>query len=143
MELYIPPLRERHDDIAPLCRYFLNKFAREFDKPVNTISDEVIAVFMAYDFPGNVRELEHVIERAVILADGPGIDVHHLPARFKAPSTSNAAAEANIVTLAEMEKNHILEALRATKGNKSRAAELLGISRSALWRKLNVITGDK
>jgi len=82
LELFIPPLRERRDDIAPLCRFFLNKFAKEFKKAVDSISDEVISLFMAYDFPGNVRELEHIVERAVILADGKIIEPRHLPKRF-------------------------------------------------------------
>ena len=82
LELFIPPLRERRDDIPPLCGYFLDKFAKEFKKAVEYISDEVISIFMSYDFPGNVRELEHIIERAVILADGNTIEPKHLPGRF-------------------------------------------------------------
>ncbi len=140
MELFIPPLRERRDDILPLSGYFLDKYALDFKKPVEHISDEVIAVFMAYDFPGNVRELEHVIERAVILADGHSIETKHLPARFQTTSTSTSPAADSIMTLADMERNHILKALKATGGNKSKTSELLGISRSALWRKLSTIT---
>jgi two-component system response regulator AtoC len=143
MELFIPPLRERRDDIPPLCGYFLNKFSNDFNKSVTSISDEVISIFMAYEFPGNVRELEHVIERAVILADGDTIDVNQLPVRFKSTSPSTRVDEQDIITLAEMEKKHILKALRATSGNKSKAAELLGISRSALWRKLSLISAKK
>jgi two-component system response regulator AtoC len=139
MELFIPPLRERRDDILPLAGYFLQRYAKDFNKPVESISDEVLSIFMSYGFPGNVRELEHVIERAVILADGHTMDVKHLPARFKQDGTSTLTVEPNIATLAEMEKNHILNALKLTGGNKSKTAELLGISRSALWRKLSAI----
>jgi DNA-binding NtrC family response regulator len=142
IELYIPPLRERRDDISPLCGYFLNKFSKDFNKSVKSISAEVIAIFMDYDFPGNVRELEHVIERAVILADGDTIDVNYLPARFKSTSPSTAADD-DILTLAEMERNHIQKVLQVTNGNKSKAADLLGISRSALWRKLSVISAKE
>jgi two-component system response regulator AtoC len=141
MELFMPPLRERRDDISPLSGYFLNRYAKDFKKPVKSISDEVISIFMSYDFPGNVRELQHVIERAVILADGQTIEAKHLPARFQAADKSTLVDEASIITLAEMEKNHILKALEATGGNKSKTAELLGISRSALWRKLGIIAG--
>ncbi len=137
MELFIPPLRERRDDIAPLAGYFLNKYARELKKPVESISDEMSSIFMSYDFPGNVRELENVIERAVILADGRTIMAKNLPGRFHAIGASTSIGEDNIATLAEMEKNHILKALEATGNNKSKTAELLGISRSALWRKLS------
>ena len=137
MELFIPPLRERRDDIFPLSGYFLNKYAADFNKSVDSISDEVISFFMSYDFPGNVRELEHVIERAVILADGQTIETKHLPVRFQTTDISTLPAEDSIMTLAEMEKNHILKTLKVTGGNKSKTAELLGISRSALWRKLS------
>ena len=142
MELFIPPLRERRDDILPLSGYFLHKYATDFKKPVESISPEVISVFMSYDFPGNIRELEHIIERAVILADGRTITSKHLPARFQTRETQTLPAEEHIMTLAEMEKNHILKALKATGGNKSKTSELLGISRSALWRKLSAISNN-
>lgn len=140
MELFIPPLRERREDILPLSGFFLNKFAKEFKKPVKSISDEVISVFMAYDFPGNVRELEHVIERGVILTDGSEIELNHLPTRFKPHGSSTLTDDFKILTLAEVEKNHIFKVLQVTGGKKSKASELLGISRSALWRKLSIIS---
>ena len=135
-ELYIPPLRERTDDITLLCGYFLDKYAKEFKKNVKFISDDVIKIFMSYDFPGNVRELEHIIERAVILADGSIIEPKHLPARFQKAAAPRLSASLKFPTLAEMEKLYILEVLEAAGGNKSKTAELLGISRVALWRKL-------
>jgi len=135
-ELYIPPLRERTDDITPLCGYFLDKYAKEFKKTVKFISDDVIKIFMSYDFPGNVRELEHIIERAVILADGNIIEPKHLPGRFRKSDAPRLSASLKFLTLAEMEKQYILEVLEAAGGNKSKTAELLGISRVALWRKL-------
>jgi len=136
IELFIPPLRERRDDIPPLCRYFLNKFAKEFKKAVETVSDEVISLFMNYDFPGNVRELEHIIERAVILADGKKIEPRHLPGRFSKADYPSGDAIKEIIPLDEMQRHYILKVLEVTGGNKSKTAELLGISRSALWRKL-------
>jgi two-component system response regulator AtoC len=136
IELYIPPLRERKDDIRPLCRYFLDKYAKEFKKAVETIADDVISVFMSHDFPGNVRELEHIIERAVILADGDTIKFKHLPIRFHGADFRTSDAPNKFMTLAEKEKKYIFEVLEATGGNKSKTSELLGISRAALWRKL-------
>jgi len=136
LELSIPPLRERKDDIAPLCSYFIHKFTKEFNKTVEHISEEVISTFMSYDFPGNVRELEHIIERAVILADGSTIEFKHLPQRFHRDDFTAADANKKFMTMAEMQKNYILEVLEATGGNKTKTAELLGISRAALWRKL-------
>jgi two-component system response regulator AtoC len=136
IELYIPPLRERKDDIRPLCGYFVDKYAKDFKKAVEYIADDVISVFMSHDFPGNVRELEHIIERAVILADGDTIKFKHLPMRFHGADVAPADANKKFMTIAEMEKKYILEVLKAAGGNKSKTAELLGISRAALWRKL-------
>ena len=143
LELFIPPLRERRDDIPPLGGYFLDKFSKEFKKTVEYISDEVISIFMSYHFPGNVRELEHIIERAVILADGNAIKLKHLPGRFHSTDTPPLDPARKFMTLAELEKHYILEVLEATGGNKSKATELLGISRAALWRKLKQFKEDK
>jgi two-component system response regulator AtoC len=143
LELFIPPLRERRDDIPPLSGYFLDKYAKEFKKTVDYISDEVISIFMSYDFPGNVRELEHIIERAVILADGNTIKLKHLPGRFHSTDAPPLDPARKFMTLAELEKHYILEVLEATGGNKSKATELLGISRAALWRKLKQFKEDK
>ena len=143
LELFIPPLRERRDDIQPLCSYFIHKFTKEFEKAVEYISEEVIATFMSYSFPGNVRELEHIIERAVILADGNTIKLKHLPGRFHKSDSPLLDAARTFMTLAAMEKKYILEVLEAAGGNKSKTTELLGISRAALWRKLKQFKEDK
>lgn len=136
-ELTLPPLRERKDDIPPLCQYFFDKYRRELGKAVDSVAPEVIETLVAYDFPGNVQELEHIIERAVISADGKIIGQEHLPLRFKKRSESPKPLETNqFLTIAELEKRYILEVLEACKGNKSKTAEILGISRAALWRKL-------
>ena len=142
LELFIPPLRERKDDIPPLCSYFINKFAKEFNKTVEYISEDLIDTFMSYDFPGNVRELEHIIERAVILADGNTIGFEHLPRRFHRKDLSAANGKTEFMTLADMEKQYILKVLEATGGNKTKTTELLGISRAALWRKLKQYKED-
>jgi DNA-binding NtrC family response regulator len=138
--LSIPPLRERKDDIPPLCSYLLRKFSDDFKKPVESIAPEVIDIFSAYPFPGNVRELAHLIERAVIIADGRTIHLKHLPGRFlKEASSTKSAEPGDFLTLAELENRYIIEVLEAAGGNKSRTAETLGISRAALWRKLKHI----
>ena len=142
LELFIPPLRERRDDIPPLSGYFIDKFAKEFKKKVEYISDEVISLFMSYDFPGNVRELEHIIERAIILTDGNTIECKHLPKRFHEAESPPVDTTRTFMTLAEMQKKYILEVLEATGGNKSKTTELLGISRAALWRKLKQFKED-
>jgi len=151
ISLEMPALRDRKADISMLSRYFLDRLNMEFRKNVTGISDEVLAAFKAYPFPGNVRELNHILERAVILARKGEIDIGHLPGRvirsgetgrsdpaFPKQTTSDPAQP--FPTLQEMEHRHILKALETTEGNKSRAAELLGISRAALWRKLRIIS---
>jgi two-component system response regulator AtoC len=143
LELYLPPLRDRRDDITLLCSYFIQKLAKEFKKPVEYISKEVISTFMSYDFPGNVRELEHIIERAIIMADGNSIEFKHLPERFHQADAQPSHTTKNLMSLAEVEKNYILEVLEATGGNKTKATEVLGISRAALWRKLKQFEEEK
>ncbi|EMS79122.1 MULTISPECIES: sigma-54-dependent transcriptional regulator [Desulfotignum] len=143
ISINIPPLRERRDDIFPLCRYFLAQLNKEFKKNVESFSEEVLSIFMAYPFPGNVRELRHIIERAVILTDTASIEMVHLPDRFKKKNqTVPAKIEGPFETLSELEKKHILKAVELTRGNRSKAAEILGISRAALWRKLKIFTAE-
>jgi DNA-binding NtrC family response regulator len=143
-ELTIPPLRERKDDIHPLCRYFFDKYRKELGKSVASISPEVIKILVDYDFPGNVRELKHIIERAVILADGKIIERKHLPVRFlQETKPTGPLVPGTLPTLAEREKRYIVEVLEATNGNKSKTAEILGISRAALWRKLKQLKAEQ
>lgn len=141
IELEIPTLRDRKEDIPILCRYFLDRFNQAFQKQVTSISDAVSAIFNTYAFPGNVRELRHIIERAVILANGEVIEPRHLPQRLTpAGIPETAGRHEPFLNLHEMEQQHILTALEITDGNKTKAAEILGISRAALWRKLRIIS---
>lgn len=143
-ELMMPPLRERKDDIQPLCQYFFDKYRRELGKPVELVSPDVLQTLVEYNFPGNVGELEHIIERAVIIADGKIISLEHLPQRFREHPKSDGPLETKqFSTLAELENRYILEVLEATNGNKSKTSEILGISRAALWRKLKLLTSEK
>ncbi|PID39206.1 MAG: hypothetical protein CR984_07640 [Proteobacteria bacterium] len=135
--LAIPPLRARKDDIPPLCSFFLKKYGEDLNKPIEKIAPEVIEIFLNYRFPGNVRELAHIIERAVIMAGGDTIEREHLPVRFLETSAeAGVPSNENFVTLAELGKRYIVNVLKACGGNKSKTAEILGISRAALWRKL-------
>ncbi len=142
-ELVVPPLRERKDDIPTLCQYFFDHFQKEFGKAVDSVSPEVIDLLISYDFPGNVRELEYIMERAVTIADGSVIGREHLPPRFQKETKSQPSSDPmQFEPLAQMENRYILKVLDATNGNKSKTAEILGISRAALWRKLKQMNAE-
>ena len=134
----MPPLRERADDIPLFCKHFVDKFAQEYKKEVEAVSEEVMGLLMCYDFPGNVRELENLLERAVILCDGPKIEKRHLPTLFRNMNSGSCVVMdgEQLVSLAEMEDRYIRHVLRQLGGNKTRAAEVLGIDRVSLWRRL-------
>ena len=137
--LRIPPLRERKDDIPLLSSYFLDRYRREYGKEIKKISGEVLSIFTNYAFPGNVRELENAIERAVIVCEEEELKKEHLPQRFIQIKPSAAKEKKAYATLAELEEQYIIEVLQATKGNKSEASRILGINRASLWRKLKLI----
>ncbi|MDD4051064.1 MAG: sigma-54 dependent transcriptional regulator [candidate division Zixibacteria bacterium] len=129
----VPPLRERGDDILILAHDFAVKFAREYDKPPVKFSDDALRVLTRYFWPGNVRELENIIQRLVVMADSDIIDAPDLPTLMRStlPKSSKSPRP-----LAEVERDYIREVLAAVGGNKTRAAELLGIDRKTLREKL-------
>lgn len=132
IELYIPPLRERGNDIILLAEHFLARFARKYGKKLQGLSRDVRSKLLAYPWPGNVRELEHALERAVILSDGISLT----PASFMlTPSTPHKKGGEEL-NLQKLEKEAIERAIKRAEGNVSRAAELLGITRYALYRKI-------
>lgn len=135
--LRMPPLRERKEDIPLLANYFLGKYRKEYGKKIDRISNEAMQVLADYSFPGNVRDLEHALERAIIVCDGHVILPEHLPQRFSGRDASVIEEEKKgLVTLAELEQDYIRKVLRHTRGNRNEAARILGISRTSLWRKL-------
>ncbi|RJQ50453.1 MAG: sigma-54-dependent Fis family transcriptional regulator [Nitrospiraceae bacterium] len=133
----IPPLSERKDDIPFLSYYFLKKYSALMKKEINDISPDVIAVLMNYDFPGNVRELENIIERGVAMSNGASMEVAHLPEDLKEMSIRTfRKKEGKIPSLEEQEEAYIKWVLNETGGNRTVAAQILGIDRVSLWRKL-------
>lgn len=137
IHLRVPPLRERAFDIPLLVEHFLQKYS--FGKTLE-IAPETLAVLTAYPWRGNVRELENTIERAVALAHGAILTVEDLPERIRSSGASAALiaqSKNKHLTVAELEQAYILEILRETGGNKSRAAEILGLDRKTLYRKLD------
>ena len=131
VNIELPPLRERKEDIPLLAEHFLNKFAADNRKEVTGFSPDAMEFLLGYDWPGNVRELENAIERAVILAKDSLITVADLPQE----NLSLVRLASTGKNLKEVEKNHILNVLRKTGGNYSEAARILGISRMTLYNK--------
>ena len=124
----------RHPPAVP---HFLQKFATAQGKQIDKISDEVMDVLLDYEFPGNIRELENIMERAVTLAAGPTIEVSHLPLDFQQPGFQvQRRQKKEFLTLEENEQEYIAWVLKQMNGNKTKAAEVLGIDRVSLWRKL-------
>jgi formate hydrogenlyase transcriptional activator len=139
--LYMPPLRERAQDIADLTEFFVAKFAACLNKPIDVIPDEVIAVLKGHDWPGNIRELQNFIERAVLFSPGT---VLRLPLDLKQKVMQNTESDPR--TLADADREHILETLRQTNwmiGGQEGAANRLGLPRTTLiykMRKLGIDT---
>jgi len=137
VSLRIPPLAERKDDIPLLSYYFLKKYALLMKKDVREITEDVIALLMNYDFPGNVRELENIIERGVALTNSGIIETGHLPEDLRELSIKTfRKKEGKIPSLDEQEESYIKWVLNEVGGNKTLAAQILGIDRVSLWRKL-------
>ena len=135
--LRIPPLSQRKDDIHLLSYYFLKKYAVLMKKNVTEITPDVIDLLMNYDFPGNVRELENIIERGVALATGCMIELAHLPEDLRELSIRTfRKKEGKIPSLEDQETAYIKWVLNEVGGNKTVAAQMLGIDRVSLWRKL-------
>jgi DNA-binding NtrC family response regulator len=144
VNIELPPLRERKEDIILLARHFLKKFALENDKEVSGFSAEATDFLLKYDWPGNVREMENAIERAIILAQNPVIEVSDLSQQDLVAAGATSAAK----NLKQVEKKHIQDVLAETGGNYTEAARILGISRMTLYNKakaygLNVKKIDK
>lgn len=142
----IPPLRERKEDIISLVLSFVEVFNQELHRSYKGISEDAAKVLIEYDWPGNVRELRNIIERIMALNQAEEILLEHLPAEIK---SRKAAPETEVITeivekqkfpsLDELEKNYIKEVLKYTRGNKSKAAKILGIHLTSLFRKLKTL----
>jgi DNA-binding NtrC family response regulator len=146
VNLRLPALRDRREDIPLLAAHFLDRISREHGRKF-TLSDEALRTMMRYDWPGNIRELEHAVERACTMSSGPILHLGDLPTQLQnhgletrraaqAGGTAEESAGPQLTTLAEMEKQAILSAIRTLSGDKLQAARLLGIGKTTLYRKL-------
>src|SRR5918999_2918296 len=135
VRIHVPPLRERREDVEALAAHFLEAYAAKHGRPARRFDNAALAALGLYDFPGNVRELANVVERAVIVSDGREVTAKDLPEAVLAAATLGARRERR-PTLAELEADYIREVLAASRGNKSEAARVLGISRKNLYERL-------
>jgi len=133
MDIYIPPLRERKGDITPLTRHFLHKYAKKENKKISDFGKEAMDTLLSYGFPGNVRELENIIERAVILEKSSMIRMESLPQTIKLFEVETISPN-RVRTIDELNREYAEKILDFVDHNRSKAAELLGISRTSLWR---------
>ena len=136
MRLELPPLRERKDDVPILVNHFINHFRLLRKKNISCVTDEVLASLLAYEYPGNVRELENIIEHCFVLCQGEVIEKKHLPVSVCPSSNVDRIETSEIRTLKQMEQLLVIEALRRNKGNQTATARELGINKSTLFRKL-------
>jgi two-component system nitrogen regulation response regulator GlnG/two-component system response regulator HydG len=147
--LHIPPLRERMQTLPTLVQFFAHRYNALYDKQVTRISADAERRLKSYKYPGNVRELENIIEHALVLTEGVEITSAHLP-DFLLPEplqisgpVERISHEHGFQTLEEMEKQHIIEALKLTGFNYGEAAKKLGVCRATLWRKIKIYGIEK
>ena len=133
----LPPLRKRPGDIAELVPHFLQRFSGEAGRRVAEVEPEALKRLERYTWPGNIRQLKNVIRGALVLGDGPTLRLDDLPElRHEEPEPSSDDSSGKYLTIQEVERDQIRKVLHHTGGNKTKAAEILGISRNTLYEKL-------
>jgi transcriptional regulator with PAS, ATPase and Fis domain len=136
VRLQLPPLRERREDIPVLIDHFISKFNCLQHKHVTGVSEQVMAILLDHDYPGNIRELKNTIEHAFVLWRGGLIEVQHLPTGLREKAGCPPLPDQEDLTLAQLEALHIGETIRRHGGNRAEAAKALGIHRATLFRKI-------
>jgi transcriptional regulator with PAS, ATPase and Fis domain len=129
--ILLPPLRERRTDIPLIAKYFLSKYAQSMNKNVVGFAPQAMEMFTGYDWPGNIREVRNVVERAMVVAQGSQIQVDDISFPFPSQAAPSGGA-----SLEDVERDQILKILNQTKGNIAQAAEILKISRLTLYNKI-------
>jgi two-component system response regulator HydG len=147
VQMELPPLRSRGGDILLLAQHFIEHFAARADKRVTGLHEAVAERLMSYSWPGNVRELRNCIERAVAVTGAERLTVEDLPEKIRAYRASHVVVASGdpseLTTLEEVERRYILRVMEEVKGNKSLAAQILGLDRKTLYRKLDRIKGSE
>ncbi len=141
VRIQLPPLRDRREDLPELVRHFIARFNDRLGLAIKGATPAALRLLLEFAWPGNVRELENVVERAMVLADGPDVDVAHLPAALRDPGGGLAPTDADLDLSVKrrtdaLERMLIARALKETGGNRTRAARLLDLSHRALLYKI-------
>jgi DNA-binding NtrC family response regulator len=136
--LHLPPLRERREDIPLLVRHYVAHYAEQLKKPVPEVAEDVQTILMRHDWPGNIRQMMNVVQSMVVIAEGDKIEPRHLPAEVRDAGGGEVSqlSDTGGMSLDQIEKKAIRDALRVTAGNREQAAQMLGIGERTLYRKL-------
>jgi DNA-binding NtrC family response regulator len=134
VELKLPRLAERKEDLPLLERHFIERMSAEYGKPIRGIAPRVQILFARYSWPGNVRELENVLAHACMMCESDTIDMPDLPEHLTAPAYHATTSDEGLLPMAEVHKRHALRVLAAVHGNKAEAARILGLHRATLYR---------
>ena len=137
VEIGLPGLASRREDLPLLERHFVDKFAGEYGKPIAGLSRRAQGRLACYPWPGNIRELENVIGNACMMTDGRFLDINDLPDRIRSDPSASLSTDEALLPLEELERRHIVRVLLRVGGNKARAAEILGIGRATLYQLLS------
>jgi len=137
VEIALPPLANRREDLPLLQRYFVERFAAEYKKPIAGLTRRAQGVIATYPWPGNIRELENVIGNACMMVDGKFIDTNDLPERLRTPFTGESLIDEDLLSLDEVQRRHVMRVLERVGGNKARAAEILGLGRATIYQMLS------
>jgi DNA-binding NtrC family response regulator len=142
-EIDLPTLADRREDLPLLQRYFVEKFAAQFDKPVAGLTRRAQSRMATYPWPGNVRELESVIGNACMMTDGKFLDIQDLPTRIRTQSSDRSEIDETLIPLEEISRRHVMRVLERVGGNKARAAEILGVGRATIYQVLSRMKLEK
>jgi DNA-binding NtrC family response regulator len=143
VEIGLPSLTNRREDLPLLERYFVEKFAAEYEKPIAGLTRRAQGRMATYPWPGNIRELESVIGNACMMADGKFLDINDLPDRIRSQSSDQSSADEALFSLEEMQRRHLIRVLERVGGNKARAAEILGVGRATIYQLLSRMKLEK
>jgi transcriptional regulator with PAS, ATPase and Fis domain len=139
IQLRVPPLRERVDDIVPIAEHFLARMAKLYDEPAKGLAPDAMAALQCFDWPGNVRELANAVEHASVFCTTDLIRANDLPEKVRTAAVNpTPTLDQRVVPLEVAERNHIAHALRVAEGNQAKAARMLGIQRQRLYRKIEL-----